>query len=107
VTIALLTHPYMMERFTTFTASWQGGMPDAHGAGWQRISGAPLGTAAPERPETESIRSLVPHFGTANAEEFAQNFVRQSRALVECRCRDSKRSPIHVPRVLDATHCRR
>jgi cell division protein FtsW len=38
VAVALITHPYMMERFTTFTASWgQGGsgMPDARGAGWQ------------------------------------------------------------------------
>jgi UDP-N-acetyl-2-amino-2-deoxyglucuronate dehydrogenase len=56
---------------------------NSHDAGWQRVSGEPLGTAAPERPETDSIRSLVPHFGTANAEEFAQNFVRQSSALVE------------------------
>jgi cell division protein FtsW len=36
VTLALITHPYMMERFTTFTSSWQGsGVPDARGAGWQ------------------------------------------------------------------------
>jgi cell division protein FtsW len=35
VALALLTHPYMMERFRTFVGSWQGGTPDARGAGWQ------------------------------------------------------------------------
>jgi cell division protein FtsW len=35
VAVALATHPYMMGRFTTFLASWQGSMPDAKGAGWQ------------------------------------------------------------------------
>jgi len=35
VGLALATHPYMMGRFRTFLGSWQGGPPDAHGAGWQ------------------------------------------------------------------------
>jgi cell division protein FtsW len=35
VALALATHPYMMERFRTFVGSWQGGTPDARGAGWQ------------------------------------------------------------------------
>ncbi len=35
ITLALATHPYMMERLRTFVGSWQGGTPDARGAGWQ------------------------------------------------------------------------
>lgn len=33
--VALAMHPYMMGRFRTFLASWQGSIPDAKGAGWQ------------------------------------------------------------------------
>lgn len=35
VALALVTHPYMMERFRTFVGTWQGSTLDARGAGWQ------------------------------------------------------------------------
>ncbi len=35
VAVALVTHPYMMERFRTFVGAWFGGVTDARGSGWQ------------------------------------------------------------------------
>jgi len=35
VTLALLTHPYMMKRFETFLGAWTGTPGDPRGAGWQ------------------------------------------------------------------------